>query len=209
MKTFHRRLSLFLCVCLLVAGTLLTAGQEIIRRPADEVYKDPETGLSFDSRNGNFVKMEVVRNENPVFGTTIRYQNENYSGADIYIYSLGTKGEAVTEEQFRQECAEVEKTILNMKKRNDIIESVSLLKCPAPASKQIFYRMFEIVIDGEKNRSSLMMVLYRGKIVKCRVTYPDDPKENAGASKEAREFENLQLKKLSTKESPLSLPAEP
>ena len=197
---------LLLVVCLRAAGAVplcVHAETGLIRRPADEAYTDADTKLVFPSRCGAFIKMEVVRNLNPVFGTTIRYQNENYSGADVYIYCLGTKGDPVTEEQFRAECADVEKNILNMKQRSSIIESVRLLSAEkAQPAGRMFRRTFEIVIDGEKNRSTLLMFLYRGRIVKCRITFPDDSADGAAASGEAAAFEDALLRRAGLKPSP-------
>lgn len=218
MNDFKRFLLSLACLLLTAAAAVppcVYAGTNLIRRPADEAYTDADTKLVFPSRWGGFIKMEVIRNLNPVFGTTIRYQNENYSGADVYIYCLGTKGGPVSEEQFRAECADVEKNILNMKQRSDIIESVRLLdagktqdagKAQAQAAGKIFRRSFEIVIDGEKNRSTLLMFLYRGRIVKCRITFPDDSAEGAAASKEAAAFEDALLRGAGLKSAPQAVP---
>lgn len=215
MNDFKRFLLSLACLLLTAAAAVppcVYAGTNLIRRPADEAYTDADTKLVFPSRWGGFIKMEVIRNLNPVFGTTIRYQNENYSGADVYIYCLGTKGGPVSEEQFRAECADVEKNILSMKQRSDIIESVRLLdarKAQAQAAGKIFRRSFEIVIDGEKNRSTLLMFLYRGRIVKCRITFPDDSAEGAAASKEAAAFEDALLRGAGFKSAPRAVPSKP
>lgn len=160
-------------------------GAETIRRPAAEEYREPATGLAFPGRMGAFLKTEAIENENPVFGVTIRYQNENASCADIYLYSLDTSAVPAGKEAFRRECTGVEQRILLMGEKHSLIESVSLLP-PDDAEKNLpdglFLRRFEIRLDGETVHSRLAMFLYGGKIVKLRVSYPaGDPGEKADA----------------------------
>lgn len=186
----------------ILAGTLLSgasaasrpADAEVIRRPAGEEYRETTTGLAFPGRMGAFLKTEAIEHKNPVFGVTVRYQNENASCADVYLYSLNTSAAPAGKEDFLRECAGAEQRILHPGEKNTLIESVSLL--PGSGTEKdlpegLFLRRFEIHLDGETVHSSLMMFRRRGRIVKVRVSCPAD---DSGEKTDARRFERELLK---------------
>ena len=71
----------FLCFC----GVLSAGAQDIFLRPAMEAFVDKDTMLVFPAQVDTFQKVRVRKNENPVFGTVVRYENEAGTCADVYI----------------------------------------------------------------------------------------------------------------------------
>ena len=71
----------FLCLC----GALSAEAQDIFLRPAMESFVDKDTLLVFPAQVDTFQKVRVRKNENPVFGTVVRYENEAGTCADVYI----------------------------------------------------------------------------------------------------------------------------
>ena len=86
MTRFHRSLFTgaaagFLCLC----WVLSAEAQDIFLRPAMEAFVDKDTMLVFPAQVDTFQKVRVRKNENPVFGTVVRYENEDGTCADVYI----------------------------------------------------------------------------------------------------------------------------
>ena len=103
MTRFHRTLLTgaaagFLCLC----GVLAAWAQDVFLRPAMEEFIDKDTRLVFPAQVDTFQKVRVRKNENPVFGTVVRYENELGSCADVYIYSLDTSAKPVPQELFEK-----------------------------------------------------------------------------------------------------------
>ncbi len=149
----------------------------VVYRPSEEAFKDESTALIFNSRIGGYNKFAVSNNINPVYGTTIRYQNEVACG-DIYIYSLDTKGSPVTPEAAEKEFKAVKESIRTMPERCSLVKSVLLkkdfgLELPAGAYGQRFLIQSG---DGEI-KSLLILFLYKGKIIKIRASCPADDQQ--------------------------------
>ena len=70
-----------LCLC----GILTAVAQDVFLRPAMEAFVDKDTLMVFPAQVDTFQKVRVRKNENPVFGTVVRYENETGSCADVYI----------------------------------------------------------------------------------------------------------------------------
>lgn len=150
---------------------------KIVYRPADASFKDEFTGLIFKSRISGYNKFAVSCNVNPAYGTIIRYQNEVACG-DVYIYSLDSKGNPVSPEAAEKEFKDVVQTIRTMPERSSLVEAVTLksdtgLELPAG----VYGQRFQIKANGEEMKSLLILFLYKGRIVKIRVSYPADDQQ--------------------------------
>lgn len=197
----------FLNICITVSCALLAAiciyaqeaksPPEIIRRPGAETYYDPDTKIEFPSKAGKFRKIAVRKNLNPVHGTTVRYVGENGEYADVYIYSLDTAANKVSGNELKAHIAEVEKNILAMPEKSDIIKKVVKRNDDNLVTSKndvLYAAAYNINIDGELMISRLTICLKNGKIVKIRITYPafdDNGKECSESPKNAYDFESL------------------
>lgn len=193
-KTLTASVPLFLSLLFCSAGMATVAGPvavpatpvekiKIVHRSADEVYKDKKTGLEFPCQLGAYLKTRVSENVNPVIGTLILYQNEADFAADVCIYSLDTKGSPVTDDAFQLEVNRVVESIMNLPKRSRSIERVACGTVSRIMPEKVAYHTFQIRAGGEDVTSCLMMFLCKGKIIKCRVSYPaGDPEETQAAN---------------------------
>ena len=170
----------FLCVC----GALFVWAQDVFLRPAMEVFIDKDTRLEFPALLETFQKVRVRKNEkNPVFGTVVRYENEAGTCADIYIYSLDKSAKAVRQDEFEKHFAETDQSILDMPELNAKITSVTHLEAPgrkAPENGREAHYLIQI--GSTKMESVLFLALYRGKLVKVRVSYSEEDKDEAEAA---------------------------
>lgn len=187
-----KRIFLFLIVfCGVGLASAAEPAPGVSRRPAGESFQDAGTGLVFPSQAGAYFKTEVRLHADPRIGVTVRFQNEDSAYADVYLYRLDEKGAPVTEAAFSAECAAVGKKILTGWKQERLTYTVKTV--PETARELppgVFSRLFEIRLENENFRSRLTMFLYRGTVVKCRITYPaDDP----GEAEDAARFEQLIL----------------
>ena len=183
MTRFSRTLFLgaaagFLCLC----GVLTAAAQDVFLRPAMEAFVDKDTLLVFPAQVDTFQKVRVRKNENPVFGTVVRYENEMGSCADVYIYSLDTGAKPVQQDIFEKHCQETDQGILSLSAQNPkiTVEHISSPERNAPAGGfEAFYR----IRNGSTQMDSvLFLALYKGKLVKVRISYsPEDSDEPAHA----------------------------
>lgn len=188
----NRRYSLISACCILLCCAALT-GADIRRKPVSENYRDDQTGLVFPSRLGTFFKTEVTKNRNPVIGSTIHYQDENDSVADVYIYSLRedvSSNDVIAPEALAKEHDSVVRIILDMASQSKLIESISEIPLQTGNKNDVFFNQFEIIVDGVPIHSRLVMFLSTNKtrIIKCRISYPA---ENAEAVKAALYFEKM------------------
>ena len=179
--TSPRRNILF---CLLAAVLCLSAivafAQDVFLRPALEDFIDKDTKLVFPAIVDTFQKVRVRKNENPVFGTVVRYENEAGTCADVYIYSLDTGAKEVRADEFEKHFQETDQGILKLAQQNSRIKSVSRLeapdrKTPGPG-REARYRIDSL---PDPMDSILYLALYRGKLVKLRVSYAPDDKDEA------------------------------
>ena len=179
--TRPRRSILF---CLLAAVLCLSAivafAQDVFLRPALEDFIDKDTKLVFPAIVDTFQKVRVRKNENPVFGTVVRYENEAGTCADVYIYSLDTGAKEVRADEFEKHFQETDQGILKLAEQNTRIKSVTRLetpdrKTPGPGREARYH------IDSvpDPMDSILYLALYRGKLVKLRVSYAPDDKDEA------------------------------
>lgn len=169
----------FLCLC----GFLSAEAQDVFLRPAMEEFIDKETMLVFPAIVDTFQKVRVRKNENPVFGTVVRYENEAGTCADVYIYSLDTGAREVRQDEFEKHFRETDQDILKMPEQNQKIKSAVPIEIPGrkvPAGgHEAHYRIQNGPVQMD---SILFLALYKGKLVKLRISYsPDDQDEAAGA----------------------------
>ena len=169
----------FLCFC----GVLPAAAQDIFLRPAMESFVDKDTGLEFPAIVDTFQKVRVRKNENPVFGTVVRYENEAGTCADVYIYSLDTGAKAVRQDMFEKHCRETDEGILKMSENNRNIKSVNHIEVPERKAPETGFEAHYSIRNGTVQMDSILyLALYRGKLVKVRVTYfPEDNDEKRHA----------------------------
>lgn len=177
MTRFHRTFLTgaaagFLCLC----GASYAAAQDVFLRPALEAFVDKDTQLVFPAQVDTFQKVRVRKNENPVFGTVVRYENELGSCADVYIYSLDTAAKPVPQDAFEKHCRETDQGILDLSARNPKIKVEHLKDSARNAGG---FEAFYSVRNGSTQMDSVLyLALYKGKLVKVRISYsPEDTEE--------------------------------
>ena len=169
----------FLCLC----GALSAEAQDVFLRPAMEEFVDKDTRLVFPAQIDTFQKVRVRKNENPVFGTVVRYENELGSCADVYIYSLDTAAKPVPQEMFEKHCRETDQGILNLSEQNPKIKVEHLDAAGRKAPEGGFEAFYRIQNGSTQMDSVLYLALYKGKLVKVRISYsPDDSEEPVHAT---------------------------
>ena len=179
MTRFHRTLPAcavagFLCLC----GVMSAEAQDIFRRPAMESFVEKDTLLVFPAQVDTFPKVRVRKNENPVFGTVVRYENELGSCADVYIYSLDTGAKPVQQDMFEKHCQETDQGILNLSAQNPKISAVHLDVSGRKAPEGGYEAFYRIRNGSTQMDSVLYLALYKGKLVKVRISYsPEDADE--------------------------------
>ena len=182
MTRFARILLFGLTGILCLRGVLPAAAQDIFRRPAKEAFVDKDTLLVFPAQVDTFQKVRVRKNENPVFGTVVRYENELGSCADVYIYSLDTGAKQVRRDTFEKHCQETDRGILDLPAQNPKI-TVKHLDIPerkAPAGG--FEAHYRIMNGSTPMDSVLYLALFKGKLIKIRISYsPEDKDESTHA----------------------------
>ena len=165
---------------MLVSLPVLT-GAEFVRKPASADYKDPGTGLIFHPRVHDFEKISVRINPDPRFGTTVAYENEAGTFADIFLYRLSAEqNKPVTKEEFRTHADQTIRNLLLMNKRSTQIKSVKQLKLEHTLPVQAA-AAFQITVRDETFLSHLYLWEYKNCIVKVRITYSEqlDSEKNA------------------------------
>jgi hypothetical protein len=169
----------FLCLF----GVLSAEAQDIFLRPALEAFVDKDTMLVFPAQVDTFQKVRVRKNENPVFGTVVRYENETGTCADVYIYSLDTGAKPVRQDMFEEHCRETDEGILKMPEQNPKITSVEHIAAPAGKTPEGGYEAHYRILSGSTPMDSvLFLALYHGKLVKVRISYsPEDTDESEHA----------------------------
>ena len=179
--TRTRRNILFrLLAAVLCLSVIIAYAQDVFLRPALEDFIDKDTKLVFPAIIDTFQKVRVRKNENPVFGTVVRYENESGTCADVYIYSLDTGAKEVRADDFEKHFLETDQGILKLAEQNSRIKAVSRLespdrKTPGPG-REARYRIESL---PDPMDSILYLALYRGKLVKLRVSYAPDDKDEA------------------------------
>jgi len=167
---------------LILLGAFVVFAQDVFLRPALEDFIDKDTKLVFPAIIDTFQKVRVRKNENPVFGTVVRYENESGTCADVYIYSLDTGAKEVRRDEFEKHFRETDEGILKLAEQNVKIKAVSRIEKPARETtpgdgREAYYRIESTAAPMD---SVLYLALYRGKLVKLRVSYSPDDAEEAG-----------------------------
>ena len=166
----------FLCLF----GVLSVEAQDIFLRPALEAFVDKDTLLVFPAQLDTFQKVRVRKNENPVFGTVVRYENESGTCADVYIYSLDTGSKPVQQDMFEAHCRETDEGILKMPEQNPKISSVVRIAAPDRKTPEGGYESYYRIQSGSTPMDSvLFLALYHGKLVKVRISYSAEDTEEA------------------------------
>ncbi len=179
MKRFHRNLLAgavagFLCLCCILPAE----AQDIFLRPAMEAFVDKDTMLVFPALVDTFQKVRVRKNENPVFGTVVRYENETGTCADVYIYSLDTGAKPVQRDMFEKHCRETDRDILKMTEQNPKITLVTHLDAPDRKAPEGGYETQYRILNGSTKMDSILyLALYHGKLIKVRVSYSSEDKD--------------------------------
>ena len=165
----------FLCLC----GALTAGAQDVFLRPAMESFVDRDTLLVFPAQVDTFQKVRVRKNENPVFGTVVRYENEVGTCADVYIYSLDTGAKPVQRDAYESHCAETDQGILKMSAQNSKITSVVHVEAPGRKTPEGGYEKHYRIQNGATQLDSVLyLALYHGKLIKVRISYsPEDTDE--------------------------------
>lgn len=187
MKSFVRLFLFGMAVCMMFSGSAEEKKQEkILYLPKDQSYTEEMTGIVFLPVIEGFKKYQVAKNLNPVYGTAIRFVNEFGTCADIYLYSMDTSAKPVTEEQMIQAFESTKSGILKLPNQRNSIRQVSLLE-NAPryeAFPKVRSAAFTMELGEEEVRSELIMLVFKGKLVKIRITFAADvPEETAAAKK--------------------------
>ena len=181
MTRTRRNILFCLLAAVLSLSVIIAYAQDVFLRPALEDFIDKDTKLVFPAIIDTFQKVRVRKNENPVFGTVVRYENESGTCADVYIYSLDTGAKEVRADDFEKHFQETDQGILKLAEQNTRIKSVSRLdnpagkKTPGPG-REARYRIESL---PDPMDSILYLALYRGKLVKLRVSYAPDDKDEA------------------------------
>ena len=164
-------------------GALSAEAQGVFLRPALEAFVEKDTMLEFHAQIGTFQKVRVRKNENPVFGTVVRYENEAGTCADVYIYSLDTGAKPVQKDMYAKHCEETDQGILKMSAQNPKITSVVHMEAPGRKAPDNGYEMQYRIQNGATLMDSVLyLALYRGKLIKVRISYsPEDLDEAAHA----------------------------
>lgn len=183
MKRFLRHLFSGMAGFLCITAALPAVAQDVFLRPAMETFIDKETGLEFPAIVETFQKVRVRKNENPVFGTVVRYENEAGTCADVYIYSLDTGAKAVSRDTFEKHCRETDQGILDMGSTSRNIQSVKHIEASGRKAPENGFEAYYRIQNGSMQMDSILfLALYRGKLVKIRVSYfPEDSDEAAQA----------------------------
>ena len=183
MTRFFRHLFSGAAGLLCITAALPAAAQDVFLRPAMETFIDKETGLEFPAIVDTFQKVRVRKNENPVFGTVVRYENEAGTCADVYIYSLDTGAKAVSRDTFEKHCRETDLGILDMSSKSRNIQSVKHIEVSGRNAPENGFEAHYRIQNGSVQMDSVLFLgLYRGKLVKVRVSYfPEDSDEAAHA----------------------------
>lgn len=151
-------------------------------------YSDETTGVVFPAKIGPFVKIEVRKNNNPFFGTLVRYSGSFGTSADIYIYSLTATPAEVSLKSALEHYGQVKDGIMALATKAPGMEQItleeeySLLSGKQEAGRRA---VFHFDMDGEGFTSELVIFPYGDRIVKFRITSPTD---STAAGKAAAEF---------------------
>ena len=156
--------------------------------PKSTPYSDETTGIVFPAKIGLFTKISVHKNNNPFFGTLIRYSGTFGTSADIYIYSLSATPAEIPLKSALEHYEEVKKSILGLASKATGLDQITLEEeYTLQTGKQEVGRraVFHFDMDGENFTSELVVFPYGDRIIKFRITSPTD---STAARKAAAEF---------------------
>jgi hypothetical protein len=136
------------------------------------VYTDSETGFSFPESIGNFKYCKIIEYEDPKFGYSLFYRDENSVLATIYIYDLDFS--------MIQDGTDHFPTIFTFEQAINDLESAEPLGLYKTISHSLgdsnisplfLQTSFDIVSnDGQELKSYIFLRGQRNKFIKVRVT---------------------------------------
>ncbi|MEG2199939.1 MAG: hypothetical protein RRY25_06630, partial [Anaerovorax sp.] len=155
--------------------------------PKNTPYADDSTGTVFPAKIGSFSKTTVSKHLNPYYGTVVRYANDFGASADVYIYALDLKNEHLSRNQWIAHYDEVKKNIPHLTGGSvplgetvpvaeaDLNLSEKSRKALSRESTLIGKRCrFAFAIGEDQFYSELVIFSSGTKIIKLRVTYPQE-----------------------------------
>ncbi len=151
-------------------------------------FSDETTGVVFPAKIGLFTKIEVRKNNNPFFGTLIRYSGTFGTSADIYIYSLTATPAEVSLKSAMEHFAQVKESIMALASKAPGLGQITLEEeyILQSGNQEVGRRaVFRFDMDGEEFTSELIIFPYGDRVVKFRIT---SPTESTAAGKAAAEF---------------------
>jgi len=165
-----------------------TATSSVTNLPKNIPYSDENTGVVFPSKIGPFSKTTVRKNNNPLYGTLIRYSGSFGTSADIYIYSLTAVPGEVSMKNAEEHYEQVKNNILMLSSKSSALEQITLeeeYNLQADQRDAGKRAVFLFQMDGENFNSELVILPYGDRIVKLRIT---SPSESSAARKAVGEF---------------------
>ncbi len=153
-----------------------------LSRPKGEPYFDEATGVEFPAELGSLFKTQVVKNNNPFYGTVVRYAGDSGLCADVYLYTLGQEPDA---DALKAHFQGALKVIANLPSAGGPVKTVSQIKESSvdmgPKGEFHCWRAdFSFVaVGGGRFDSEMLLFPFRGRLVKIRVSRPDGSKDVA------------------------------
>ncbi len=157
-----------------------SAGESVtVRRPKAESYREDSLGIVFPDRLGKFVKSEVVKHNNPLVGTLIRYADENGACGDIYIYSINMSSDTLSDKSSEDHFNLCADAIRKLPDSGGVVSEV-LAK---GAFREGIMRVakFNIVANETPSESVLAVFPFKNKIVKIRLSLSGTGDEKSDA----------------------------
>lgn len=157
---------------LVIAG-FCSAADPVEHRAVSDSYLEPGINVAFPAVAGVFRKNEVSRSFNPMIGTKIRYSDKEGYCADIYIYSLPVGEKELSTAVLNTHYDEVKNAILALATKGFSLKKVVLAeeKKEAVNGLKIYSAEFRLTWTGGKEQNSfLKLFLYKGQVVKLRMS---------------------------------------
>ncbi len=177
----------FYLTSVLVSGLCAAVlwASDVFRKPANEPFRDRESGIVFPARLDTFEKVMVRINPDPRYGTDIAYENEFGALADVYIYRLtaADRKEAVSEKEFSDHAKETSEKILTIPRNSEVIRKVEAVSVdPIPFKGDIFCGTYRILLKEETLVSQVYLFRKENQIIRIRMTYPAEQQGGAEAA---------------------------
>lgn len=156
--------------------------------PKSIPYSDETTGIVFPAKIGPFTKIAVRKNNNPFFGTIIRYAGSFGTSADIYIYSLSATPAEFSLRSALEHYEQVKNSIMGLSTKASGLDQITLeeeYSLRAGGQEAGRRAVIHFDMDGENFTSELVIFPFGDRIIKFRIT---SPTESTAARKAAAEF---------------------